>query len=79
MDRKEAARALRNNPLLPEILDAVEADCVDVWKGAQTVEARELAHADIRAVNTLREQLDARTREPLRGDARDTTPAGDGD
>lgn len=76
---KQAAQQLQNNPLLPKILDAVEADCVEVWKAAQTVEAREVAHADIRAVNNLREQLDARTREILGGDAREDAPAGDGD
>ena len=76
MDRKEAARALRTNPLLPEILDALETGVVEAWKAAQTLNARETAHADIRAVNNLREQIDVHTR--IGGDATTEPSAGDG-
>lgn len=81
MTKTEAAKQLRANPLLPEILRELEADVVSAWQGATTVEGRERAHADIKALNTLREQIDARCREVLGGDTagKRNDHAGDGD
>jgi hypothetical protein len=68
MDRKQAARQLKNNPLLNEIFAARDAEIVDAWRSAQTLQERERCATDIRALESLRELTYARIENTLVGD-----------
>jgi hypothetical protein len=63
LTRKEQAKALRKNPLLRELLDEARSDLVSEWEAADSVERREAAWHKLKALETLREHVDARTAE----------------
>lgn len=67
MDRRESARALRANKLLPELLDELKRDLVEAWEAANAPEVREDVWHQVRAIAKVREHIDGRTRE-LAGD-----------
>lgn len=70
MNQQEEAKQLRKNNLLPKLLDELKAEQFSAWELANTPELREQTWRITKAIEIVREYLDARTRE-LAGDSTD--------
>jgi len=57
--RKQAARALQNNPLLSEAFDKAESNVFIQWRAAKDQVRREELHARISAIQAIRSELNA--------------------
>lgn len=55
--RAREAREIHENGTLREIFDERAASIRSAWEAAQTVEQREQCHADIRALNELKDAI----------------------
>jgi hypothetical protein len=53
MHKREAAQQLKTNPLLPEILGALETDLIQRWRGSATQLEREEAWQALRQLDLL--------------------------
>ncbi len=62
------AKELAENPLLHEILDHAENDCIAAWKMAQTTEMREKHWQTFQAISLIRSNLDVTVQRAIRDD-----------
>jgi hypothetical protein len=60
------AKELAENPLLHEILNHAEENCISAWKMAQTAEMRERHWQTFQAISILRSELDGTVKRALR-------------
>lgn len=63
---RRAAKSLRDNPVLPMVLDELRADTVARWESSETPAEREACWAAITCIETIRETVNVRTRELAR-------------
>lgn len=57
MERGARADTLRQDPILLELLDALIAEGIRMWREGETTEIREQAWQDVRAIDRLRAAL----------------------
>jgi hypothetical protein len=68
-DRKRHAQALKSNPLLAEILNDRESDCIEKWRNAySTLYERERVWNELKAIEELREFIESQLAAILAGD-----------
>ena len=53
MERAAAAQQLKTNKLLPQLLEQLETDLIQRWRGSATVEQREEAWIGLRQLDLL--------------------------
>jgi dephospho-CoA kinase len=63
--RKSAAIALKENPLLEPILIEFQAEIINAWRGANSVELREACAAQDKALTRLRARINERIKREL--------------